>query len=371
MNVRTYFARLLPGRLGKVGAGAAVMLALSLPANALVITPIFDASWTNATTGAPALATTAVESVISEFESIFSNPVTITVDFSWGGELSGAGTGFVLFPSYTFAQTETLFQHAALLQPSNQVLATAVAHLPSALAAPNGSSTFRLPYTEYSALTETTLSIPGVSTPYAEAYVDFAANFCGETNPICAYDYSGSIPGADQVDFFSVAEHEIAHAMGRVDYANLAPPGYAMGPPFLTPLDFYKYDCGTTTLDPTEMATCFSYDGGATDPMAGTAGIFNPIGDTADWQNTANCGGSDSFDACINVGIQETMSSVDIQEMCALGWTATACASTVPEPSSIALLGASLFGIRLLRRRHHGSARPIPTLPWLHAERSR
>src|ERR1700746_3499727 len=64
-----------------VSAAAITALGVAQPAQALVITPIFETSWTNS---APSGATTVVNYVISEFEGLFSNLVTINVEFGWG-----------------------------------------------------------------------------------------------------------------------------------------------------------------------------------------------------------------------------------------------------------------------------------------------
>ena len=50
-------------------------------------------------------------------------------------------------------------------------------------------------------------------------------------------------------------EHEITHALGRVDYAFV---GY---PTFLTPLNLARYDCGTTTLTASADNACLSLMG--------------------------------------------------------------------------------------------------------------
>jgi MYXO-CTERM domain-containing protein len=206
---------------------------------------------------------------------------------------------------------------------------------------PNGSSNEFLADTEKSALMNQTLG----SISSEQAFAGFATNFC---NAACPYDYTGGVPAAGAIDFQSVVEHEIAHALGRFDAAYTA-----TNPSFLTPLDYFKYRCGTQTLDPRFINSCFSYDGGNTFPSAGTAGVFDSSSDSSDWRNTANCGGTDSFNACLNTGVQANMSRVDILEMCALGYDAAICA---PEPASAAILGIPVFGLALLRRRRANPA---------------
>jgi hypothetical protein len=79
--------------LGRRGRGLGLLSAVALgallgagqAAQALVITPSFDASWAAAAAG----ATTVVNNVIAEYEADFSNPVTVTIAFSWG-ELNGS-----------------------------------------------------------------------------------------------------------------------------------------------------------------------------------------------------------------------------------------------------------------------------------------
>jgi hypothetical protein len=356
MQASRFVRKLIDGRAAQVVGLTVCAAALAPPAAAFHIIADFDNSWA---VNAPANATTAVDNTITEFESIFTNPVTVTIGFGWG-EVddivlnSGAAAWYPQFgagpnpPAASFAPNTTqpavkvFYDAVPTTHPDNGVLFSADQHLPVNAPNPNGSTNEFLASTEESALENQTLNISS-----EQAFAGFANNFCGLNNGTCLYDFSGGAPGAGKIDFQSVAEHEIAHALGRFDAAYRA-----TNPSFLTPLDYFKYDCGTQNLNPTFSATCFSYDGGNTFPTAGTAGIFDNTSDSSDWRNLPSCGGTDSFDACLNLGVQGTMSNVDILEMCALGYDAKVC---VPEPASLAILGVPVFGLALLRRRREAT----------------
>lgn len=348
-----------PGRrLGLLsGAVLVALFGAGQPADALVITPHFDSSWASAPSG----ATTIVNSVISEYEADFSNPVTITVAFGWG-ELngnaitSGAATVFAtsdfLSPfgpatGFTLAQTKAIYSAAAAESGATTVLQMANAHLPAAYSNAGccGGTTptnFFIPDAEYLALTGTPLNADTI-----DGFTGYATDFCGTGAPNCAYDFSGGPAPANTIDFKAVVEHELSHAMSRSDY------GFSSGvagnaPPFLTPQDFFKYDCGTGTLDPTFSVTCFSYDGDATNPQGRT---FANRSDSGDWINANN----DSYNAFINTGVSASVSTADVLLMCAEGWNDQAVcgtpATSAPEPGTLGLLGTSMLGFAALRRR--------------------
>jgi len=346
----------LTRRLGLLsGAALVALFGAGQPADALVITPTYDAA-------VPAAARTAIQNVINEYQADFSNPVTVAVQFQWGilnGQplTSGAATVFptsdFLSPfgpqtGFTLAQVKGFYASAAAGSGATTVLQTANAHLPAAYPNPGccGGTTptnFFLPDATLLALGQS----PDVDNPAEpDAFVGFATNFCSP-NPQCNYDYSGGVPPAGEIDFTAVAEHEIAHALGRDDYAFSS--GVAGGsPPFLTVGDFFKYDCGTGNLDPKFNITCFSYDGDATNPGGRT---FANQSDSYDWINF----NTDSYNAFISTGVQATVSTADLQLMCALGWNDRAVCGTpavaAPEPGTLALLGSSLLGFAALRRR--------------------
>lgn len=333
------------------GAALVALLGAGAPADALVINPVFDASWASA----PAGATTVVNNVIAEYEADFSNPETITVAFG-GGELagnaqnSGAATNFpqILtgFPNpanqYTLTQIKGFYSTAVGSPGATQVLVTANANLPASYPNPGGlTNTFFTTDTEYLALNGVAQNADAIM-----AYTGYATNFCSP-NPVCPYDFTGGTPPANGIDFTSVVEHKLSHAMSRVDWAFSS--GVANGaPPFLTPQDLFRYDCGTANLDPRFNTPCFSYDGGATNPGPRT---FSNQSDSGDWIN-AN---TDSFNAFAFLGSKATVSTTDILLMCAEGWNDRAVcgtpATSAPEPTTLALLGSSLLGFATLRRR--------------------
>lgn len=297
--------------------GVALIAILASPAQALVITPIFEPSWSSA----PAGATAVVNNVISEYESDFINPVTLNIQFGWG-DINGSAlpanaigaNNFPSFPMYSLAQTTALMLGAVPLQPGNLALAVGASHLPATYPNPGGADTFFVSDAEYLALT---------GTPQNADPVQAFTGYGTLKGTGFSWDFSGATPAAGHLDFTSTVEHEIAHAMGRADYAFASgKPGHA--PPFLTPLDFYKYAPGTKKLDPKFSNTAFSIDGGVRELKLGTAGIFDKTSDSSDWKNKGTCGGSDSFDACLNTGVWATVGPVDMTEMEALGWNPSA-----------------------------------------------
>lgn len=365
MSRFTSFLRTISG-LAAVLVGAGLLACVpAAPARALSINATYDSNWTSS---APTGATTDVTNVITALEAAFNNPVTVNVQFDWGdingSSLPANALGVTTFPAisatYSLSQVSALFTTAAANNPTNAPLNTAVQNLPGSGSSYNNGTNFFIPTTEYKALTGSTGSA-------LDAYVGFGT-FGGNTG--YSWDYSGGTPGGSSFDFTSVLQHEITHALGRVDYA-FASRTAGGAPPFLTPLNLYTYSCGTTTLDPNFDNSCLSINGGTTDLSGGTAGVFDNTSDSADWKNTIDqnglaCGGTDSFDACLDPGVLATMSSVDFTEMCALGWSGSACLATqqapVPEPPSLLLLLAGAITLLSVShwRRRPGRDHPAP-----------
>jgi hypothetical protein len=218
---------------------------------------------------------------------------------------SGAEGGFATGASYSLQQFTTMYNNAAAgFQSPNSALVTANAHIPATYPNPGGGTSFLLGDAEFKALNNGTAQ----NTDAVDGETGYATSACSGNT--C----SGFLMPA--------IEHEIAHAMGRLDLATNA----SGIPSKLTPLDFFKYAISpggacTNVLDPRFDQTCFSIDGGATNPLGRQ---FSNVSDRADWNSNV----LDSYNYAIGNGA--TVSSADITEMCALGWQG--CAAAVPAP---------------------------------------
>jgi hypothetical protein len=269
----------------------------------------------------------------------------VPITFGWGsvgGEALPAGalgyttfSGFGLYgldhaSSDSIPQVRDFMLAAAASQHANLPLQTAVAHLPAVAPGPSVvPGVFALSDAQYLGLTGRAQN------------ADSSFGSIGVANDV-TWDFGGGTPAADAYDLTGVIEGEISHVLGRADGA-LDGAIYGGQPLFLTILDFYKYDCGTTTLDPTLAATCLSLDGGASFPTDGTAGTFDISMDSSGW---AGCAGDDLFDACRAAGVAPVFSEVDRSLVCALGWDAC----SVPEPGAIGILLAGIAWLALRRR---------------------
>ena len=307
-------------------AGALLGAALALgaaggTARALTITPTFDSTWSSAPSGDLAAAEAAFANVDGLYAAAFSNPVTVSIEVSWGslngtalpGNALGA-TSISYLPS-SLNQIETLLRNDAAANPTNTALATAVQYLPNSVSGPS----FILPAAQYETLTGTNLS-------GYQAYIGFGSS----TN--WQFSQTGGI-ASGAYDFTGVVAHEVSHALGRVSYEFVNPT------PYLTPLDLFRYNCGTTTLNDTYGTTaCFSIDGGTTDLQT-----FSPTSDSADWYGPTGTG-TDAYDAYLTSGVLTNVTPVDYTLMSALGST------PVPEPATALLLGVALVCLAAVRR---------------------
>ena len=311
-----------------------LVIALAHPAGALVITPTFE-------TGMPQAARDAIVNiVIPEFQTLFANPVTVSIEFDWGDTAgqafdTGASTLFAKFPGYSLATAEQLLSQAATaVSPANAVLNAALAgNQPATFPAGSGGSLFFISDPQLQALTGSASASYG-----PEAYVGFASNFCG-TGSSCVYDYTGGVPAANAIDFVAVAEHELSEIMGRAQ--GLGTKFDGSNPAYL-PFDLLRYKAaGLRSLGMTDGSSVyFSLDSGTTNLKGFNAGALG-VSDFSDWASGAN----DSFNAFTSSGVKNDITPVDITTMDVIGYT------LAPEPSSLVVGAFVLMGGLLGRRR--------------------
>lgn len=196
---------------------------------------------------------------------------------------------------------------------------------------------------------------PGTSAANPDARIEFANAYAGD---FAFTRVNGGVP-ANKIDFITVAEHEIGHALGFVsgvddiDYcvSHVSQCGLSGNANefendwWYYPLDMFRYSAAGTRDVTLGGSPYFSINGGATSIQPFSTGEDHGNG----WQAShfgpgvitlmrPFVGNGQSYDA----------SASDLMAFDAIGWD---LAAAVPEPSQYAMLLAGLAAIGLARRR--------------------
>jgi hypothetical protein len=231
------------------------------------------------------------------FDNAFADPITVNIAVGWdeigGSPLvngnigeGGPATGSL----FTYDQVRTALANDARSGADMTALASLSAADPT-----NGGSFF-LGSAEEKAL--------GLTAGNAAA-VDGEVGFQSDPSYPFTFDPNNRAIAGD-VDFIGVAEHEIAHAMGRDAYLGLQSNigDYSI-------LDLYRYSSpGVHDFTLTDR-TYFSIDRGIT-----AINSFSTVADPADWAGST----PDAFDLRAPVGQENDVSPGDITEMDILGY---------------------------------------------------
>ncbi len=257
----------------------------------MIIKVTFDASASSAPPGFEA----AVNDVVSLFDSIFTNPVTINIDVGWG-EINGQTL-----------QNRTLGE--SLEQFTNGYN---YAQILSAVSTTSVNEGDPIPASVFTASDPTSGGSidPGTADaralglmPATSATID---GWIGLTSTPGTFDFDPANPGVPGFyDGIAVIEHELTEVMGRD--AGLNPSYYSMQ-------DLYRYSApGSLDLSGSQ-ADYFSIDKGVTSLAA-----FNtdPKGDLGDWASIGN----DALVAFAPSGVADNLTTVDLLEMAAIGWS--------------------------------------------------
>ncbi len=245
-------------------------------------------SFGSSTSLAPAGFVTAMDYAASQLGALITDPVTVSIAVSWNDAVFGEGGPNM--GQYSYATVAAALQAHA----STPAGIEAAANLPAV--DPTGTGLLWVSDAQAEAL--------GLMTGSAGPGQDGAVTF-GSAGGTAMLDFSttGTSVPANQYDFVSIAEHELTHALGRVD-ANSGAPQFIM--------DLYKYAAPGTLQTNGTNVTYISIDGGAT-----ALDTLSASSDLSDWAASA---GNDAFTAYANPGVLNTISSADMTLMSALGF---------------------------------------------------
>jgi hypothetical protein len=262
---------------------------------------IYDSSTSNAPAGFAA----AMNYVVTFFDTVFTNPVTINIAVGWGeiaGQpLSSGALGeseTAASSGYTYSQMKNALT-ANTAQSATDL--TALANLPAS--DPTGGGLFFIGSADAKALGLISDSSMGI---------DGWIGFDNAPNTFTFDPNNRAVPGL--YDFIGVAFHEISEVMGRFAGLNMFG-GYSV-------LDLFRYSAPGIFSEVGRKAAYFSIDGGKTDLDNFNT---NSSGDFGDWAATA---GNDAFLAFSHAGVQNNFTAADITLMDAIGWNTVAPGNT-------------------------------------------
>jgi hypothetical protein len=285
---------------------AAASSALAIPASALVINATYLSSVTSLSYASQIEA--ATNYVISEYESLYSNNITLNIDVNAGTTGLGGSSTNLQFSSYSAIRGKL----AGLNSSSDQT--TAAGYVPGS--DPTGSSQWLVPNAEDKAL--------GLGSPGG---ID--GTFTFNENQNYTFDPFNRGVGGDY-DFIGVEEHEFSEIMGRISGLGGT---FGTGKASYLPFDLYRFTSPGVRNLTNGNNIYFSYNGGNTNLK-----YYNyPNGngsDPQDWLTTV----PDSYNAFGGTGAQEALSDVDLNVMHVLGYNSQG-------GTTLTWDGASLGGI--------------------------
>jgi len=329
---------------------ACLVLAISLawaPAASagLIITPVFDGSITGNVNAAAIEG--AINSAIGTIDGLYSNPVNLSVTFTYNPGAAGnllSTTQF--FYDVSYAQYVNLLTADSTANPGNTVLATAIANLGSGNDA-NGTNDM--------AITGGQLTMLGI-TEAGDATININSNQ--------AFAFSRPV-GAGSYDAIGGLEHELDEVLGGGGAGSTlnsiagscvtAPAGFFCNKYGAT--DLYRYSADDTPSFTTSSSASpyLSINVGLTPVVSfnqnsnGDYGDFAPPGGGAGQliQNAFNSTGQDEA---------YTSSSPEFEMLESIGWDPSAAASATPEPETWALLGLASAALALAAWKRRGIA---------------
>jgi hypothetical protein len=249
---------------------------------------IYDASDAAAPTG----FSSALQFAAAQLDTLIANNITVSIDVSWNANSSALGEAAPInLQLYSYQQVVGALR-ANAISPAAQ---TAADDLPAD--DPTGGDGVYLSEAQAEALGLMSY------TALPDGTVTFGTG--GSVLNFSTTDLA--VPG--EIDFVGIAEHELAHALGRA--------GFGDGSAY-TLMDLYRFSSAGTLANDATIATdtsppaYFSIDDGQTSLVS-----YATTSDYYDWSSAVT---DDSFDAFQVAGVANTISPTDETLMAALGF---------------------------------------------------
>jgi len=311
----------------------------------------------------------AFESAAAFWQGRLTDPVTVYINIGFDN-LGASALG-----TTTWAQREVGYGELRSLltaDATSAVDASAVAHLQ-----PGGSLSFVATQANLSTrmdrdgslnnsrlkLTTANAKALGLSAATSAANPDATIRFANSYASSFAYSRAGGM-AFDQIDFVSLAEHEIGHALGFVSGVDsidacISQPTHCgavrglEGRAWYTSLDLFRYSApGTLNVSVGSGAQpYFSVDGGETALQSFATGRYH--GDGTQASHFADGGGSLMAPHMAYGGAYDA-TSADLAALDAIGWDVNTAPAPVPEPATYALLLSGLAVLAWAARRRRG-----------------